>query len=140
MSGHAADHPSPEEVRQALDDLSRWLLEDFATLPNSPMGQPASRAHLEALLRESPPERGSPLAEVIRQSRILRGHQLSHVDISDPNNFLLLVDGQIEIRVGGNHFMERLKILDQTLKTVMLDSSKIRYIDLRFDDVVIGPR
>ena len=35
---------------------------------------------------------------------------------------------------------ERFKILDQTLKIIELDRSKIRYIDLRFDDVVIGPR
>ncbi len=42
--------------------------------------------------------------------------------------------------IGGGHFIERLKILDQTLKSVGLDREKIRYIDLRFDDVVIGPR
>ena len=46
----------------------------------------------------------------------------------------------IEIRIGNNHFIERLKILDQTLRTLALDAAKIRYIDLRFDDVVIGPR
>ena len=46
----------------------------------------------------------------------------------------------MEIKIGNNHFIERLKILDQTLKTLALDTAKIRYIDLRFDDVVIGPR
>ena len=80
------------------------------------------------------------LIEVLRQSEILRGHPLTKIDVKDPNNLSLIVDGDVEIRIGGGHFIERLKILDQTLKSVGLDREKIRYIDLRFDDVVIGPR
>lgn len=80
------------------------------------------------------------LAEIVKRSSILKNHVLTKVDISDPANLLLVIDGDIEIRIGGSHFIERLKILDQTLKTVELDRAKIRYIDLRFDDVVVGPR
>ena len=101
---------------------------------------PSEGLFVGVVLKDSATQKAVKLADIIKQSRILRGHWLTHIDISDPNNFSLLVDGQIEIRIGGGHFMERLKILDQTLKSVMLDSSKIRYIDLRFDDVVIGPR
>lgn len=80
------------------------------------------------------------LLDLIKRSNILRKHALTKIDIGDPKNICLFVDSDIEIRIGSNHLIERFKILDQTLKTVELDRSKIRYIDLRFDDVVIGPR
>ena len=80
------------------------------------------------------------LADVIKGSGILGVHTLNKVDISDPKNFVLIVDGDIQIKMGESHFIERLKILAETLKTVPLDRHKIAYIDLRFDDVVIGPR
>ncbi|MBI4433036.1 MAG: FtsQ-type POTRA domain-containing protein [Candidatus Omnitrophica bacterium] len=80
------------------------------------------------------------LMEIVKRSRVLQKHHLTKVDITDVNNVLLFVDDSVEIRMGSAHFTERLKILDQTLRTVGLDPAKIRYIDLRFDDVVIGPR
>lgn len=101
---------------------------------------PPDGLYVGVVLKDDATQKAVKLADVVRQSRVLRGHFLTHVDITDPENFVLLVDNQIEIRLGNGHFMERLKILDQTLKTVLLDASKIKYIDLRFDDVVIGPR
>ena len=80
------------------------------------------------------------LMEAVKRSGVLRKHALTKIDIADPKNFSLIVDGSVEIKIGNNHFIERLKILDQTLKTLDLDSAKIRYIDLRFDDIVVGPR
>ncbi|OIO37393.1 MAG: hypothetical protein AUJ72_04645 [Candidatus Omnitrophica bacterium CG1_02_46_14] len=80
------------------------------------------------------------LTELIKQSNLLRNHHLTKIDIGDPKNLVLFVDSDIEIRIGNSHLIERFKILDQTLKTIVLDRSKIRYIDLRFDDVVVGPR
>jgi glutamate/tyrosine decarboxylase-like PLP-dependent enzyme len=44
-----------------------WLLRHFATLPDQPIGQTASRARLEELLRQPLPEQGLPFAEVLRQ-------------------------------------------------------------------------
>ena len=79
------------------------------------------------------------LAEIIKRSQVLGKHTLSRIDIADTKNIFLYVDG-VEIRIGSGHFLERLKILDQTLKTIDLDSSKIAYVDLRFDDVVTGLR
>ncbi len=80
------------------------------------------------------------LAEVIKRSNILRKHTLTKFDIRDPKNMSFYVDGFIEIKIGDSHLIERLKILDQTLKTLELDPARIRYIDLRFDDVILGPR
>lgn len=93
-----------------------------------------------AVLDDPAAKKALRLSEEIKRSSTLKGHVLSKVDVSDPSNLLLLVDGDIEIRIGGSHLIERLKILDQTLKTIELDRTKIRYIDLRFDDPVVGHR
>jgi len=105
-------------------------------------GAPVPREGLliGATLRDALTKKALRLADIVKVSNVLRRHWLSKVDISDPKNISLTVDSAIEIRIGGDHFIERLKLLDQTLKSVELDPSKMRYIDLRFDDVVIGPR
>ena len=91
-------------------------------------------------IQDSRAKKAIKLAEWIKRSNIFKEHALTKIDIADPKNILLFVDSDIEIRIGNSHLIERFKILDQTLKNVALNRSKIRYIDLRFDDVVIGPR
>ena len=102
--------------------------------------RPTPGLYVGSVLREGVTQKAMRLMEVIKRSQVLKKHALTRIDIGDPKNFSLTVDGSIEIKIGNDHFMERLKILDQTLKTLPLDSGKIRYIDLRFDDVVVGPR
>ena len=93
-----------------------------------------------ALIQDAHAKKAIKLLALVKQSNILRKHTLTKIDIGDPRNISLIVDSDIDIRIGSNHIIERFKILDQTLKTVTLDRAKIRYIDLRFDDVVVGPR
>jgi glutamate/tyrosine decarboxylase-like PLP-dependent enzyme len=47
--------------RQALD----WVLRHHASLPNQSIGRSASRAEMEALLREPPPEKGQNFSQVL---------------------------------------------------------------------------
>jgi cell division septal protein FtsQ len=101
---------------------------------------PKEGLYVGVTIRDAVTKKAIKLSEIIKESQILRKHTLSKIDIGDPKNIVVIVDEDIEIRIGGDHFMERLKILGQTLKTVELDRTKIRYVDLRFDDVVIGPR
>jgi len=101
---------------------------------------PGEGLYVGVSIQDSHAKKAIRIVEWVKQSNILRGHLLTKIDIGDPKNILLFADSDIEIRLGNNHLMERFKILDQTLRNVALDSSKIRYIDLRFDDVVIGPR
>ncbi len=91
-------------------------------------------------LRDNVTKKALVLAEMIHELRSLKDHRLTKIDVTDPKNIALTVDDAIEVRIGGNHFRDRLKILDETLKSVALDPLKVKYIDLRFDDVVIGPR
>ena len=101
---------------------------------------PREGLYVGVTVRDTATKKALKLADIIKRSNLLRRHLLTKIDVGDSKNFSLFVDGDIEIKIGDRHFIERLKILDQTLKTVELDRSKIRYIDLRFDDVVIGPR
>lgn len=105
-------------------------------------GAPLPRGGLfvGATVSDSGTQKALRLAETVKRSNILRKHTLTKIDIADPRNVTLIVDGAIEIRIGNSHFVERLKILDQTLKSQELNPAKVRYIDLRFDDVVVGMR
>jgi cell division septal protein FtsQ len=102
--------------------------------------RPRSGLYVGATLNDSDAQKALWLMEIIKRSGILKKRTLTQIDIGDPKNFSLIVDGNIEIKMGNNHFIERIKILDQTLKTLNVDVAKVRYIDLRFDDVVIGTR
>lgn len=101
---------------------------------------PAEGLYVGVSIKDANAKKALKLADLIKGSNVLRKHTLTKIDIGDPRNIALVVDTDIEIRIGSSHLIERFKILDQTLKTIELDRSKIRYIDLRFDDVVIGPR
>jgi cell division septal protein FtsQ len=92
-----------------------------------------------AVIQDERTKKAIKLADLVKRSNLLRRHLLTKVDIADPRNISLYVDTSIEIRIGDSHILDRLKLLDQTLKTLELDRTKIRYIDLRFDDVVVGP-
>jgi cell division septal protein FtsQ len=101
---------------------------------------PPENAFIGAPLKDGNTKKAVKLMDYIKRSNTLKNHFLTKVDISDPKNIFLIVDGDIEIRIGSSHLIERLKILEQTMKSIEFDRSRIRYIDLRFDDVVIGPR
>ncbi len=127
-------------------DQDRVLLPGTATTPFRNLviiegaKLPSQGLFVGVVLEDPDIKRAVKFAQEIQRSGVLRGHVLTHVNITDPNNIVLRIDGQMELRFGGSHLMERLKILDQTLRRVPLDPTKIFYIDLRFDDVVIGPR
>lgn len=127
-------------------DKDRVVLPGSSTTPFRNLtvieGAPVPRGGLSVgvTLDDTITQKALRLMEVIRRSAILRKHALTRIDIGDPRNLTLVVDNAIEIRIGNSHFIERLKILDQTLKTLELDPARIRYIDLRFDDVVVGPK
>jgi glutamate/tyrosine decarboxylase-like PLP-dependent enzyme len=60
-------HPDLSTLRDLTGRVTAWALEHFATLPEQPIGRSASRAEMEALLREPPPEQGSDFARVLAE-------------------------------------------------------------------------
>ena len=123
---------------------------DLVVLPNSsptpfrnlPVieGAPLPRGGLAvgAAIEDAGTKRALWLMDIVKRKNILRKHTLTKVDIADVRNTSFIVDNAIEIRIGNGHFIERLKILDQILKTQPLDPARMRYIDLRFDDPVVS--
>ncbi len=85
---------------------------------------------------------GKPL-KLIRELMRLKGlgtHKITLLDVTDKRNTTLWIDDKIEVRLSDRNLSREVDKLADTVKNMELDSKKIRYIDLRFDDVVIGPR
>ena len=62
------------------------------------------------------------------------------VDVRDPGNIVFFLKNGIEIRMGSENFKERLIVLAKTLRDPRMIMDRIKYIDLRFGDAIIGPR
>lgn len=60
-------HPDLELLRQWSDQLTDWLLRDFETLAEQPVGVTASRSEMERLLREPPPEERGDFTAVLAE-------------------------------------------------------------------------
>ena len=66
---------------------------------------------------------------------------LKVVDIADPGNLSFFFDDvNIEIKIGNEDFRNRLDVLVTVLEQISMDIDKFKYIDLRFEDPIIGPR
>lgn len=71
----------------------------------------------------------------------LLGHKLKMLDITDPGNLsFYFEDMNVEIKIGNADFYNRLKILSTLLEQLGPDSARFKYIDLRFEDPIVGPR
>jgi len=62
-------HPDPETLRAQGDQVLGWVLHHFTSLAEQPVGLTASRAAMEALLREPAPEQGDDFARVLADFR-----------------------------------------------------------------------
>lgn len=80
------------------------------------------------------------LLKAINQSRFMVKYGPLSVNASDIKNMSLYLPGGVEARMGCENFRERLQVLDRTLKDPRLIMDKIKYIDVRFKDVIIGPK
>jgi cell division septal protein FtsQ len=88
------------------------------------------------------------IAAAIDAQNLLKNHLLTQIDVSDAKNLILKIDQEIEVRLGSaekrmvHKIREKLERLAAYIesKPEDVDPLKIRYIDLRFDDIVIGPR
>lgn len=60
-------HPDLKALESYADQVQRWVLDDFKNLPDQATGRTASRAQMEKLLREPPPENGASFEKVFSQ-------------------------------------------------------------------------
>jgi len=80
------------------------------------------------------------LIEVISQMKFYQEHEIHMIDVSDSKNISLRIAGGIEIKFGDEDFRTKISMLNRTLSSGRLDKNQIKYIDLRFGNVIIGPK
>lgn len=85
-------------------------------------------------------ERALSFLWTIKEGGFLNNHVMTKIDISDYRNLSFFIEDGIEIRIGHSNFKERLVRLDDALSAMSITKDKIEYIDLRFDDIVVGPK
>ena len=76
----------------------------------------------------------------LRRTQPVIWRRLTELDIGDPDQLRLVLDGEMEIRCGSERELDtQLVRLRQALRAVAKRSLKARYIDVRFQDPVVGP-
>jgi cell division septal protein FtsQ len=76
----------------------------------------------------------------IRRSRALSVFGVSSISVYDPRNMSFCLKNGVEVRIGQENFRERLNLLSKALKDPRLVMDNVRYIDVRFRDIVVGPK
>ena len=81
------------------------------------------------------------LLEEIKNSGLLETHYLSSIEVSNHRNIMFFIDEEnLKIQIGHKHFAERLVHLREALSSQYINKKELKYIDLRFDDIVFGTR
>jgi len=80
------------------------------------------------------------LLEELSKTGIAESYDISQIDVANSRNLYFYIDDGLQIKIGGEDFKKRLRNLKRVLSDPEIDSSDIRYIDLRFKDIVIGPK
>ncbi|MEE9500258.1 MAG: cell division protein FtsQ/DivIB [Candidatus Omnitrophota bacterium] len=78
------------------------------------------------------------LIDALGESAILSDYAVSAIDVSNYRNLSFYLENGIEVKIGSEDFLDRLNRLKTTFASPKLDKENIKYIDLRFKDVVIG--
>jgi cell division septal protein FtsQ len=80
------------------------------------------------------------LLREIKGSKFISEYGIDAINAEDARNLSFHLANGPEIRIGSDSFGQRLDVLEKTLKDPRLILDRINYIDLRFEDVVIGPK
>lgn len=80
------------------------------------------------------------LLSEIRQAKFMAQLGVVSINAADPRNMSFFLKNGLEVKIGSENFKDRLDALARTLKDPRLIVDRIKYIDVRFDDVAIGPK
>lgn len=80
------------------------------------------------------------LLKEIRQTRELSSFGVASISVYDPGNLAFYLKNGVEVRVGAENFRDRLDMLGRALRDPRLVIDNVKYIDVRFKDVIIGPK
>jgi len=78
--------------------------------------------------------------EIAAEDR-LKAYRLKVLDIADPGNLTFTLETiNAEIKIGNTDFQDRLDTLAVVIGQLGPDISNFKYIDLRFEDPIMGPK
>jgi cell division septal protein FtsQ len=80
------------------------------------------------------------LLREIRQAKFMAPLGVISINAADPRNMSFFLKSGLEVKIGSENFKDRLDALAKTLKDPRLIIDRIKYIDVRFEDVAIGPK
>lgn len=81
------------------------------------------------------------LIDMIALNKKLSKFKLKNMDIADIRNISFYFDAaNVEIKIGDSEFNKRLDTLGTVLEQLGQDIGRVKYIDLRFEDPIVGPR
>lgn len=82
------------------------------------------------------------LKKAIEILKIVKASQVKYVvekiDISNPDSISFFIMKDVEIKLGRDDFKGKIEKMEIPLSN--LDLTQIKYIDLRFEDLIVGPR
>jgi len=78
--------------------------------------------------------------ERINESWSIQQHSIEALDVSDYRNISLFLENGVQIKLGSGKLDAKIKRLERILKEASLELDKVKYIDLRFKEIVIGPK
>ncbi|MCM8760660.1 MAG: cell division protein FtsQ/DivIB [Candidatus Omnitrophica bacterium] len=106
-------------------------LKDLPIIEGVNLRQGAKNVNLRLALR---------LLKEIDESRFMAAYGVSLIIANEPSNMSFYLKNGLEVKIGGESFRQRLDKLGRTLRDPRLLIDKIKYIDVRFKDVYIGPK
>ncbi|MFH0763764.1 MAG: cell division protein FtsQ/DivIB [Candidatus Omnitrophota bacterium] len=80
------------------------------------------------------------LLKEIKRAGLFTKYGVAGISAQDPQNLSFTLANGIEVRIGSEHFLDRLRVLEKTIKDPRMVLDRIDYIDVRFEDAVIGPK
>jgi len=79
------------------------------------------------------------LITLMRVERFPWHKMVYKINLTSLNDISLFLDNDIEVKIGADYHLERLRRLGQVLEEIKIKSLSPSFIDLRFKDVIISP-
>ena len=111
-------------------DLDLPVVDGLAS-PGAPPGSSVDRWRVSLVER---------FLDAVAAAPALRS-KVSQVDVSDPHDITVLLEGDpTVVRVGDEHFVDRLERYQALAPTLREKLSDLEYVDVRFDNLFVRPR
>lgn len=79
------------------------------------------------------------LLKKLEESDLSQKFKIDKIDVASYNNLSFFID-DIQVKLGPENIQNKLKSLERFLAKGSLDLKRVKYFDLRFEDVVVGPK